>query len=100
GDLAQAERGQHGGVPGPHPEVAVLAGGDHLVHLLAQEEAHRRDHLQEDLGGERHGYFCIALACSWTSSIVPTMKKACSGTSSSSPLTIMRKLRMLSARLT
>ena len=38
-------------VAGEDAEVALLAGGDDLVHLLAQQEARGRDHVQRELRG-------------------------------------------------
>src|SRR6266511_4634854 len=79
-DLAQTEGGQEWRVSGADAEVAVFARRDHLVHLLAEEEPHRRHHLQDDLGREGHGYLASVLACSNTSSIGPTRLKASSET--------------------
>src|SRR5262245_21728101 len=99
-DLARAQHGEERGVPGQHAEVAVLSGGHHLVHLLAQQEAFRRHHLEDHPRGQGHRGFAYSwnfLAASNTSSMAPCRKNACSGTWSSSPFTIILKLRMLSA---
>ena len=75
GELADPEGRHHRRVAGPHAEVALLAGGDDLVDLVAEEETLRGHDLERELRGERHGRAqpCIALACSWTSSMAPAM---------------------------
>src|SRR3989304_5097827 len=61
GELTEAEGGEKGRVPGAHPEVAVLAGGDDLLHLLPEEESLRGHDLERQASGKRHRFVLPAL---------------------------------------
>ena len=76
--LPDREGGQQRRMPGEHAEVSLDAGDLHLVHLLVHEHPFRCDDLKVDTGWKRHQPFIFS-AFSTASSIVPTMKNACSG---------------------
>jgi hypothetical protein len=99
GELAQAEQREERGVARQHAEEALAAGA---MTSSTSSRSRRPSGVTTSsaiLVGSAMSpcYSWNFLAASNTSSMAPTRKKACSGMWSSSPFTIILKLRMLSA---